>query len=343
MNLYNPASCTLDLLESVFSKQHKPIRRNLALTVLSLIKGESSSLTDVALEMGRINNKDFNTNEKRVTRFIDSKNFQIDDKLWREYLKLTFKLLSERSFEFDDRKIAINVDFTSKADKFAILSASLPFEGRGIPLYFSMRVYPKGKDSFNQKKMEEAFIKELRHLLPKHYQYTIVADRGFGNGRFVSLCEENGFSYIIRTKDDFRILSNNFSEEKKVRDFCKNDLDFPNAIVVPWNKEVRLIKVSNNGSKWHIVTNLVKAQFEEITSQYGDRFKCEKMFQDEKSSGFDIEKSKIRKYERFKRLLFCVTCAQMLMMFVGDYINNNVGDLKKKFYYHLNLISVFSS
>ena len=95
MKLSNISLNTLSVLESVFSKQNKSIRRNLARTILSLIKSESCSLTEVAIKMGSINGKDFNTNEKRITRFLQSKNFQVDDRLWRQYLKLTFTLLTE--------------------------------------------------------------------------------------------------------------------------------------------------------------------------------------------------------------------------------------------------------
>ena len=82
-----------------------------------------------------------------------------------------------------------------------------------------MRTYPQSKGQLNQKKMEQAFIKQLKHLLPKHYRYTIVADRGFGNGRFATLCEDNDFSYILRTKDDFRIKSDTFADIHKLKDF----------------------------------------------------------------------------------------------------------------------------
>ncbi len=36
---------------------------------------------------------------------------------------------------------------------------------------------------------------------------------------------------------------------------------------------------------------------------YEKRFKIEKLFQDNKSSGFNIEANKIKKYDRFKRML----------------------------------------
>ena len=48
--------------------------------------------------------------------------------------------------------------------------------------------------------MEKAFLKELKKLLPSGYKYIIVADRGFGNARFINNCLNLGFDYIIRTQ-----------------------------------------------------------------------------------------------------------------------------------------------
>jgi hypothetical protein len=130
-----------------------------------------------------------------------------------------------------------------------------------------MRRYPVKAGMIDQKLMEKAFLLEVSRLLPhEKYKYTIVADRGFANTRFMSLCREYKFN-----------------------------------------------------------TDLSEESFEEVLREYKNRFQCEKMFQGEKSSGFEIEKSKIQKYSRFKRLLFCI-----------------VEEIRKKYHLHISLISVFS-
>ena len=53
--------------------------------------------------------------------------------------------------------------------------------------------------------MEGSFIRALRHLLPKIYNYTIVEDRGFGNQRFAKLCQENGFNFVLRINENLKI------------------------------------------------------------------------------------------------------------------------------------------
>lgn len=99
-------------------------------------------------------------------------------------LPCKFDALEERNLIRLGDRILIKVDYTTSTDHFLILTASIDFNGRSIPLFFTMRNYPKKRDQMDQKKMELAFIKGLKHILSKKYRYVIVADRGFGHERF---------------------------------------------------------------------------------------------------------------------------------------------------------------
>ncbi|GHT97525.1 hypothetical protein FACS1894126_1740 [Alphaproteobacteria bacterium] len=86
---------------------------------------------------------------------------------------------------------------------------------------------------------------------------------------------------------------------------------------------------TKNDSAWFLFSSLSDDKsFSEI---YEKKFGIEKCFQDQKSSGFDIEKTKIRKYNRFKRLYFSMCLAQLFAVLVGEYVQNNNHPLKKKF------------
>ena len=74
---------------------------------------------------------------------------------------------------------------------------------------------------------------------------------------------------------------------------------------------------------------------------YEKRFKIEKLYQDYKSSGFNIEGNKIRKYDRFKRLLYCIALAHALSCFLGDLVCSVKNDFKKKFALHSNLFTAY--
>lgn len=327
----------LDEIAMVFSKNRKTVRNTLSQVTVAMLKSRQANVPQIAMNMGTMNGKTYHANLTQVTRFFKSSAFQVDDCTWREYFKLCFGLLEERGIE-KEGLIVITIDATSNKDRFYILSASISFRGRNIPLYFSMRKYPVE----NIKKLEEAFLKELKHLLPKTYRYVIVADRGFGNIRWIDLCEKLGFEYLLRTNENWNIRDG--YEKTNIKEFEKENRDLKDIYLAKSGKKTRLImsfqKKSSQG--WYIFTSLRKEAFVDLVSQYSKRFHIEKMFQDEKSSGFEIEKSRLEKYDRYKRMLFCVYLTQMLMLFIGDYISDNADEIKKKFHFHMSIISAFS-
>jgi len=339
MNNYNISK---GFLEKTFSKNlNSKLSKWLSNITLWLLQSDSCSLVDIATSMSSVNWKSYNTNLKQVERFTRNKLVQIDDSMRRTYIWIVLQWLKELDFLEDDMHISINVDFTSSTDKFLILSASISFWTRNIPLYFSMRNYPKKKWSMDQKKMERAFLKELHHLLPRAYKYTIKADRWFWNVRFINDCVDAWFDYIIRTNTNRNIEY--LWNQTNIKDLSKEDKDMFIKLRSSW-KSLRLVTSWwNTKNKWYIFTNLWDKYFEskDIILQYWWRFKIEKMFQDEKSSGFKIEDSKIKYYDRFKRLLFLVYLAQTITIFVWIFASQD-SDIKKKYPLYLNLIWVFS-
>ncbi|WP_341808143.1 hypothetical protein [Wolbachia endosymbiont (group E) of Neria commutata] len=91
-------------------------------------------------------------------------------------------------------------------------------------------------------------------------------------------------------------------------------------------------------STWSLLTNVKNGNPGEI---YKKRFKIEKYFQDQKSSGFDIEKTKIRKYERFKRLLYLVGLSKMFAVFLGNFLLSKNTGIKKNCPLHIDVTLVF--
>lgn len=322
-----------------FSKLDKPFCKNLHFVVSAMMRCCSSNTAIIASEMAKDTKSSFKSNDMRLFRFFKSSTFQIDDLLWRCYLKIVFSLIRERNLFKEGDKIFINVDHTTMKDYFLIMTASISVNGKAVPLYFTLRNYPKKKGMLDQKKMERAFIKGLRHVLSKKYNYTIVADRGFGNNRFTSLCKEYKFNYVIRLKSDLNISYNN--KLKKLENYRRSK-DLKQATIKAWKREERIVIHRKGKALWWIVTDLHELPLEQVVKHYENRFKIEKCFQDQKSSGFYIEDTKIRKYDRFKRLLFCISLAQLFIVFLGDIISNEKHYIKKKFPLHIAMILAYS-
>jgi hypothetical protein len=338
------------IFSDIFGKFGKYFTNRLSIIIPAMMRCSSCNLSTITTNLAYFAKQNFKANENRVYRFFASKNFSINDSLWRCYLNLIFKLLSEQKYIKKDKLIQINIDFTSTKDNFLILYAAIPFFGRSVPIYFTIRRYPKRKNQNSQIKMELAFIKGLKHVLSDKYSYLIVADRGFGNQRFTKLCLDNGFNYLIRIKGN---LLTKFTDEKGFKidklenlqtnkNGCKK---FKDLFINSWDRKETIFIISKEedlDNKWYICTSLENITTRRAQIMYEDRFSIEKTFYDHKSGGFDLESSKIDKYERFKRLLFCTSLSISLMVITGRFIKKKNKYLQVFFPYTQGITTVYS-
>jgi len=334
------------IFSKYFSKNGKVFCNNMSLIIPALLRCGKANTALIAKEMSKFNNKDFHTNDTLLFRFLQSNKFQIDDSFWRMHVKMLFDFMKEQKLINCDDPIQVNVDFTSHEDNFLILSASMIINNKAVALYFTTRVYPKKKDRLDQIKMETAFIKGLRHVLSKQYKYTIVADRGFGNYRFASLCQTNNFDYVLRVKGDLNIKIQNPTDEqkhiKKLKDLDRQNHQNFKCYVEAWKADVIFDINTAEGSTWFLLKSQHLADNGVNTVPiYEQRFKIEKLFQDVKSSGFDIEKNKIRKYDRFRRMLYLTTLSHLFVVVLGNFLDTTINDIKKNSALHVTTLLAF--
>jgi hypothetical protein len=314
-------------LDDKFKRMNRTVSRGLLMTTEAMMKCASSSSGDIARELIKIRNSDFKANDMWFYRFLGDKKFQVDDNCWRCYINSIFSMLEEqKELDKNGDKLLIAIDFTSDRDDFLILCASLVINGATIPLYFSMRNYPKRKNQMNQKKMELAFIKALKHILSDKYEYIIMADRGFGNSRFMEYCAQNNFDTLIRIEPNMNIIS--FGNKGIAGNILSKDGVY-NCYIKSWKKNCIIIRHSKDGKVWYLATNMNYNNALEAAEFYGKRFSIEKLFRNLKSGGFNIERSRIRKYDRFKRLLFLSCFAYSLLVLVGKYVSEKLPVIKK--------------
>ena len=317
----------LEGLMKYFSSLEKRLSKNILLMVKALMKSVSANTAQLALALSQQEQKNYKASEMKVYRLLSNPKFKVGKTLFRSYIKAVFALLRERTKLKKGDRVYIQIDFTTERDNYLILAASVLISNKAIPLYFSMRNYPKKKGQYNQKKMESAFIQALRSYLSEHYRYVLLADRGFGNDRFITLCQEAGFDYIIRLEPNLKI---SYQAQTGIMSSILNKNGKFLVDILSWNKTVTLVRNKIKKSVWFIVTNLDLVNPQEGIDGYARRFAIEKFFQDLKSSGFNLEHSKIRDYARFKRLLFLCCFAYSLLVLLGDIVTEKYPELKKK-------------
>lgn len=336
MEIKNSAQNIIDTIKSFFPKEYLSVSRNIALAAYAVMRSEKASPAEIARTMGEVNGYGFKANIMRVYRLLKSHWFQVDDRLWRGYINYIFSFLKEMGIK-KGQNIVIAVDYTSDRNDFLILVASVVIQNQSIPLYFSLRNYPKRAGAINQKKMEEAFFKALRHILPKGYTYTILADRGFGNLRIIEILEKNKFQYILRINDSLLVEHN--GKEINVADLPHRSHTLKNILVLKWKRTINLVKKVDGDSHWILAVSHPSDQTGQLYSQ---RFSIEAMFKNAKSGGLHLESTLVDKYDRFKRLLFIAFLGYATLIFAGLFIKNKAHPIKKNYSLLLNILTQFS-
>jgi hypothetical protein len=312
-------------LRRFFSKIEESIGNNILWVVEAMMRSGSANTSQLALALSQIKQTSYKTSDMAIYRLLSNAGFKVGEIIFRCYINLILAMLKEIGRLKKGEKIYVQVDFTSERAHFLVLVASVLCCNKAIPLYFSIRKYPKKQGQYDHKKLEGSFIRALRHYLPKRYKYVILADRGFGNERFIKLCEEAKFEYLIRLEPNLKIA---YKGQKGIMSKQLRRSGSYQVEVLTWKKTVKIYKNKQQGQEWYIVSNLEISHQEGVAS-YAKRFRIEKLFQDLKSSGFNLEESKIRKYDRFKRLLFICCLAYSLMLLLGNFIDKELS-IKKK-------------
>ena len=89
-----------------------------------------------------------------------------------------------------------------------VLFASMPLEGRAIPIYFEI-LFPWiiGKASKNLFEVE--FVKKLRKILPHKKDIIITRDRGFAKGQVIKrIINIPGLYFVGRVRKDTAVFIN---------------------------------------------------------------------------------------------------------------------------------------
>jgi hypothetical protein len=135
----------LEGLLKYFSKIEKSLIENILWVVEAMMRSCTANTSQIALVLSQLKKTSFKASDMAIYRLLSNTRFEIGDTLFRSYIKLIFALLEERTKLKKGDKVYLQIDFTSERDNFLILVASVLFSGKAIPLYFSIRNYPKKK------------------------------------------------------------------------------------------------------------------------------------------------------------------------------------------------------
>lgn len=269
--MYSPTQI-LDWIEANVQPMRKSRKKTLSAIVSAAIEMRGSGVLSLGRAMRNATTAKHNI--KRAWRLFRNKAIEIDS-----VQRALMTALPAAS-----GPIVLLVDWTD-LDPYQILVAALPRDGRAIPLWWKSIYKNSGEGSMIQ--VEQELFNDIAMIMPTEHEIIIVADRGFGNTRWIGDCENRGWGYVQRLAcsiivDDQDYLGNlkelGIRPGSRAKDWGIMSITDVNPL------PTRLVTTYAEQAKepWYLVTNR-KDIAPKIVRLYQRRMWIEEMFRDLKN------------------------------------------------------------
>jgi len=201
------------------------------------------------------------------------------------------------------------------------LILSIPKDGRSVPFLSQTIVEASGPGSMIE--AEQRILACLQVICPQGREVIIVADRGFGNTRWVTDIQKWGWHFVQRIAGNHKVDLVGYhgfvSELGIIRGAASHDHGWGN-----WTDgnalKVRLVTIFETDAKepWVLITDLPDFKTE-IIRIYKRRMWTEAMFRDLKNRnwGLGLDSTRLSKPDRHDRLFLVLALAYVLLMAYG--------------------------
>lgn len=208
--------------------------------------------------------------------------------------------------------------------KHNVFMASLIWGTHALPLYFEEVGHPGNSNLACQKRL----IKQvLRLFKSKKYPLLILGDREFHSPKLAAWLDSRSLAFCLRQRKNLHFKPQDTVEYQIIGQagfkpgqsqfytqvLCNKEDDIgPLNLAVYWKRKYR-----QKGPKdpWYILTNL--PTLKQTLTLYRCRWGIEQMFKDMKTSGYNLEKTKVHN-TRFWALLLLIMIAYTIATLYGQ-------------------------
>lgn len=303
--------CIMSGLKQLYPKQltGRQMRHLTTLTAMlcGIVLSQQSHLEKIARKVPE--KSQVESRIKRFTRFNQNR-FVTAETFYIPFIELLVAGLARAGV------VTLVMDGSETGRGCMTLMVSILYRKRAIPLMWQT---VEGNKGHLPEATHIALLKRLQGLFPPDCTVVFLGDGEFDGIGLLAAIAANGWEYVCRTARN-RILIDGedefaLSELAVARGDCIDITDigftranFQNTTVIAW---------------WHkayedplyLVTNMECV--EEACHWYRRRFRIETFFSDQKSRGFNLQKSHLSDPERIARFLIASCLAYVWMIYLG--------------------------
>jgi len=254
------------------------------------------------------------SHQRRFSRWLHNSRINVH--------RLYSPLIASALHRWGVAQINLIEDTTMLWDEFCLIRVSIQSRGRAIPLVW--RVLRHGSSSVRFE-VYQGMLKRANRLIPPGVSVRFLADRGFADTRLMRyLRDELKWHFRIRVKRNTWI----YCPRRGWKQLNQYHLAAGESILLQGISLTKLTPLAGvnvalardplSTQVWLVATD--EPASVQTFRQYGERFQIEEEILDEKSNGFQLERSEIRDVPALSRLCLVMAVTTLLLSVQGQQV-----------------------
>jgi hypothetical protein len=205
-------------------------------------------------------------------------------------------------------------------DQYCMIRLSVIYRGRAVPLAWQVIEHRSAQVAFRV--YRDLLQRAAKLLPPGRRQVVLLADRGCADVALMRLCDRLGWGYRLRIKSNFLVYRRGHASAfvKQLLPQRRGKAGFLHYVALTGERygpvHVALAHPHDEEDPGLIVSNALTGL--QTLQDYGLRFDIEENFLDDKSTGFQLEDSKLRSAAAIERLFFGIALATLYLVVQGS-------------------------
>ena len=284
--------------------QRKTQRESLSLMVATMLEVRSANTMELASALPREAER-IDMRYQWIERFLKNPHIKPDE-IMIPFAKELLRYQAEHGM------VVIQMDQSHLNDEFEVLMLSLSWEGRALPLFWSVEKTQGGIGFSHQKKL----LSRLWPLLDRNVRVVLMGDRFYGTPDLIAYCRKNGWDYRLRLKNNLLIFQD--GGEITTGELARTPQSYHQNVLISQKKvptHLGIIQEEGHPEPWIIAMSSLPSFYK--TLDYGLRWGIEPMFSDFKSRGFGLGNTQLQFSDRLQRLILVMTLAMYWAVSTG--------------------------
>lgn len=230
--------------------------------------------------------------------------------------KLYAPLIRQALAQWQPTRLVLAMDTSLLWNRYCLICISLVYRGRAIPVMWKVMAHPSSSVAHSD---YSKLLYAVATVLPAGVEVLFLADRGFADLHLLKQLKRLNWHYRIRVKSSFYVYLGKHGRAISEYPLRPGTALFLNYVHLTRERygfvHIALGYDRESGERWSVVSD--QPTRAETFVEYGLRFDIEEGFLDDKSNGFQLERSQIRSAKMLSRLCLVLAIATLYLNAVG--------------------------